>query len=473
MRSRSFSALDGALLRWTLLTVMLAAAGCGGGGNGTAASTNSGVPMAINGAVHGGQNPVAGAAVFVYQAGNSGYGRGDVKLACTTSASNGQFSFGSTAPVCAGSDRPRRSPVPATGSPNLYLLAVGGNPGAGSNAALVMMAALGPCNGAVANGFVTINEVTTAASVWALSQFMNCGGGAVDAPVTGCAANSRDVGASPTNATGLGNAMALVGNLANLGSGVAQVSGGVTTVPSSEINSLADILQDCVNSTGAAATACNNLFTCAVPGAKPGVANSAPCTLPAGGVIATDTLAAVLDIARNPANNVAALFNLTSKTPAFTPALTAAPNSWTVSLAYSGGGLNDPVSLAMDANGNAWIANFKGESVTEISPTGGFLTGSTGLIGGGIAAPQQIAIDPAGNAWVANCGAACLAVPGSVTKISPALSFLSGANGFTGGGIASPLAIAIDGAGDAWVGGDGVVVGIRPNGGVLIRLQRL
>ena len=175
--------------------------------------------MAINGAVHGGQNPVAGAAVYVYQGGSSGYGRGDVRLACTTTATNGQFSFGSTSPLCTGSGLPAAFSCPASGSPNLYLVAVGGNPGAGTNAALVMMAALGACNGPVVNGFVTVNEVTTAASVWALSQFMNCSGGAVNGPASGCTSNSRDVGAAATNAVGFGNAMALEANLANPSTG--------------------------------------------------------------------------------------------------------------------------------------------------------------------------------------------------------------------------------------------------------------
>jgi hypothetical protein len=468
MKSRSFSASSGPLLRWTLLVAVMAAAGCGSGGSGVTAG--GGAPIAVSGTVHGGQNPVAAASVYAYQAGSSGYGRGDVKLACTTTSSNGQFSFGSTAPVCSGSGLPAAFSCPATGSPNLYLLAVGGNPGAGNNPALVMMAALGACNGPAANGFVTINEVTTAASVWALSQFMNCSGGAVDAPVAGCSVNSRDVGTSATNAAGISNAMALVGDMANLGTGVTQVNAGSTAVPTAEINSLADILQDCVNSTGAASTACNNLFSCAVPGSKPGTANSAPCTLPAGGVIATDTLAAALDIARNPENNIAALFNLISKTPAFTPALTAPPNSWTLSLEYLGGGLSFPVSLAIDGNGNAWVANFPRTvaSVTEITPTGAFLTGATGLTGGGIAAPQQIAIDQAGNAWVANCGAtACFVLGGSVTEISAARGFLSGTNGFINGSLLSPHAIAIDGAGNAWVGQFQSVVKISPAGDFL------
>jgi streptogramin lyase len=452
MKSRSVSALGGSSLRLTLLLAMMAAVGCGSGGNGSQSPLSGGVPMAISGAVHGGQNPVAGAAVFVYQAGSAGYGRGDVKLACTTTVSNGQFSFGSTAPLCAGTGLPAAFSCPAAGSPNLYLLAVAGNPGAGSNAALVMMTALGPCNGVVANGFVTINEVTTVASVWALSQFMNCGGGGLDAPVTGCAANSRDAGASPTNALGLGNAMALAGNLANLSKGVAQGSGGGTAVPSAEINTLADLLQDCVNSTGAASTACNNLFTCAVPGAKPGAANSAPCALPTGAVVPADTLAAALDIARNPANNVAALFNLTSKTPAFSPTLSTAPRDWTISFNYAAGsGLSNPVAVAIDSRGDAWVANSTGSParLTEIGPTGAFLSGLTGF--GDLVSPASIAIDPTGIVWVADPIALGT---GGVTYLAA-----SGDQGKTfGGPFNMPQAIAVDGGGNAWAAGTVVTV---------------
>jgi hypothetical protein len=49
---------------------------------------------------------------------------------------------------------------------------------------------------------------------------------------------------------------------------------------------------------------------------------------------------------------------------------------------------------------DAWVANFGSNSVTEISSTGAFLSGPNGYTGGGLFEPEEIAIDSSGNAWV-------------------------------------------------------------------------
>ncbi len=339
----------------------------------------------------------------------------------------------------------------------------------------MLISALGPCNSLPAGFTVNIDEVTTAASAWLLSQFMNCGGGVVDGTAASsaqCTANSREIGASASNATGLSNAMAPINNLVDLPNGVTKVSGGGTTRPSTEINTLGDILHDCVGSAGAASTACHNLFTCVVPGATPGAGNVAPCTPPAGAIVPTDTLAATLDIVRNPLNNVATLFKLASKTPPYTPLLSAAPNDWTLAITISGGGMNEPDSVAIDANGHAWVANFSSlaNNVTEISAAGTFLSGANGFTGGGLSAPAAIAIDQNGNAWAANSAGF---PPNSVTKISPAGIFLSGPNGFVGGGLDEPSGIAIDAGGNAWATNlvSSTVTKISPTGRFSLRLD--
>jgi hypothetical protein len=79
MGCRSFSGLGGILVLGILSLALIVTAGCGGGGgSGLPIASGGGAPIATNGVVHGGQNPVAGAEVFAYQAGSSGYGRGDV-----------------------------------------------------------------------------------------------------------------------------------------------------------------------------------------------------------------------------------------------------------------------------------------------------------------------------------------------------------------------------------------------------------
>ena len=121
---------------------------------------------------------------------------------------------------------------------------------------------------------------------------------------------------------------------------------------------------------------------------------------------------------------------------------------------FTGSGLYEPNSVAIDAAGNAWISNNFGNSVTELSSSGAVLSGSGGFTGGGLSQPGSIAIDESGNAWVTSASSG-----GSVVKFSSSGSILSGSTGYTAGGISTPRQVAIDGAGDAWVtcGGDAVV----------------
>ena len=82
-----------------------------------------------------------------------------------------------------------------------------------------------------------------------------------------------------------------------------------------------------------------------------------------------------------------------------------------------------------------------GGGVTEISSTGTLLSGSRFHCTFALSNPKAIAIDGAGNAWVAGSN--------STSEISPAGTFLSGSTGFTAADPAA--AIAIDGSGDVWL----------------------
>jgi hypothetical protein len=66
--------------------------------------------------------------------------------------------------------------------------------------------------------------------------------------------------------------------------------------------------------------------------------------------------------------------------------------------------------------------------------------------GGGLAFPFGIAIDGYGNAWVTNQNGYL-----GVTKLSPQGAALSPLTGYRGGGLDTPFQIAIDGSGNAWV----------------------
>lgn len=390
-----------------------AVSGCGMG------STSAG-PLAvpqIRGSVHGGQQPVAGATIQLFAAGTTGYGTGAVSLlrspVVTDSGGNFIITGDYTCP---------------SATSELYIVATGGNPGlaAGTNnAALALMAALGSCQ--LVNGqyvlnpsmFISLNEVTTVASVYALAPFMS--------PTT------SQVGTSVTNGIGLSNAFATVNNLVNISTGQAlgTTPAGNGTLPQAEINSLADIVAACINSDGTGA-ACVALQAAATP---------------PGGVAPTNTIQGLLDIAQHPANNVAALYAIGTATGPFQPTLSTPPNDWTIGVTYAGGAMQG--GLAVDAAGDVWVSNYftsstnLASSLTEFSSTGQVLSGPAGFTGGGLAETGEIAIDPAGNVWEANGGSNLTKFSSAGTPLSPApLGFSLGARN-----------LASDGQGDIWLNG--------------------
>jgi streptogramin lyase len=358
---------------------------------------------AFSGSVHGGQQPVSGATIQLYAVAATSKGTASPLISATvTTASNGTFTI--------------TGDYSCTGNPLVYIVATGGNPGSGANTALSLMAALGPCNNLTPSTFISINELTTVASVYALAPFMS---------------GYKKVGAASSNAAGIANAFQTVNSLVNTATGTAPGLGlpANGTVPTTELNTLADILSSCVNSTGTGAP-CTSLFSAATP---------------SGGSAPTDTIGAALNIATNPGNSVATLFGLTPATPPFPPALTTAPNDWTLAVKYADPSLKAPYGLAIDAAGNVWVTNESGASVTELSPVGAVLSGTTGFTGGGLLGPKGIAIDKSGNAWIANAGGS------SVVELSPTGSVLSGSGGLTAGGIDAPVALALDSQSNVWV----------------------
>jgi hypothetical protein len=321
---------------------------------------------------------------------------------------------------------------------------------------------------------------------------------------------------------GIKNAFANAANLAALSTGTALATtpAGNGTVPQAEINTLANILAACVNSNGTG-PACTTLFANAESGGSTG-------TQP------TDTATAAINMAHNPGANVAALYGLSTGNPPFAGGLSAQPNDFTVALNFTGGGINSPMAVAIDSAGNAWVSNrFSGASVnsgagsvTEISSVGSFLSGPNGYTAvasgstyGGVYYPFDLAVDRSGNAWIANFegsgvteisssgatisppygyppsgnptgalgGSTGVAVDGlgdiwvvgfddNVAKLSGSGSAISpvgasGLNGYTGGGLVFPFGVAIDGSGDAWIAnttsGTGGVTEFSRTGSVL------
>jgi streptogramin lyase len=323
----------------------------------------------------------------------------------------------------------------------VYLLSTGGNPGlpAGQvNPTISLMAAMGACPEGQTNlsstvPFVFINEVSTIAAVYALSGFMT------DATHVASAS-------TPGALQGLANAFLTVTNLVDTASGTARLQnlGGNGQVPQAEINTLANLLVTCVNSDGTAG--CTPLFS---------------NTPDLSGVTPTNTISAALNIAHKPGDNVAALFSASQITPTFQPTLTAAPNDWSLALTFYADKMAGPYFPAIDSAGNIWVPAYANNTLIEFDPTGSILSGANGFTGGGLNLPYAIAIDAQDNPWVINFGPINASTVSKFSTVGAAL-------------ISSPFACdtqcffpAFDAAQNLWLSGAQRATVLRPDGSVL------
>ena len=171
----------------------------------------------------GGQQPISGATIQLYAVGTTGDGSAATKLLTSTVASGSNGTFGLTGHYTC--------PV---SNPYVYLLATGGNASFGANSSIALIVALGQCSTLSAGTYIVANEVTTAAAVIALAPYMS-------APAS--------IGSGGSDAGALANAFALAGEFANFATGTVPGTGVPSgfTVPTSLINTLADIIASCVN----------------------------------------------------------------------------------------------------------------------------------------------------------------------------------------------------------------------------------
>jgi streptogramin lyase len=382
--------------------------------------------LAITGKVTSGTRPVAGAHVYLMAANFTGYGAKANSV--LQPFNNLTDSTGSYVVTEADGSFAIDDDYVCTAHTEAYILVQGGNMGLGVNPAASLMAILGACpiDGSVKPvTYTRVNEVTTVAAAYAMAGF---------------ATDETHVSSSGTKLAelGLANAFTNASSLASnaMGNALSTTPAGNGAVPAATINTLANILTACVNSTGPGSSACTSLFSHAKSRGSIGITP-------------THTATAALNMAHNPSVNVTTLFGIPVGSPVYSPALSDAPNDFTVSINYTGGGLSGPVGLAIDGSGNAWAANVLGDSITKLSPTGAALSGPAGFTGGGISQTSNLAIDAAGNVWTSNFGT------NSVTKLSPTGAILSGPGGYTGGGLKTgPNGIAIDSLGNAWIATD-------------------
>jgi hypothetical protein len=122
---------------------------------------------------------------------------------------------------------------------------------------------------------------------------------------------------------------------------------------------------------------------------------------------------------------------------------------------FSGNGGDCPVSssgsgsAAMDSNANVWMVSTGANNLVECSPNG---TSSSTFSGGGLNAPVAVQVDGNGQIWVVNGGSGA----NSLSLFSIAGAAISGGSGITGfiagqSALHSPKGMAVDSAGALWV----------------------
>jgi hypothetical protein len=250
-----------------------------------------------SGRVLGGNNPVANATVQLYEVGTTGDGAAATALltqAVTTDA-DGNFSLQGL----------YKCPSPTT---EVYVTATGGSPSAGTtNPNLAMMTALGTCSSLSSSKPIVVNELTTVAAVNALTPYVT---------------SYTAVGSSTADAAAMDSGFTLASELVDPTTGLApgaNVPSGYT-VPVDEINELGDVATACVDSGGGVAgdgSACGSLFSLT--------------TLP-GAVPPTNTVGALLNLAKDPELNTGELYELVSTAAPYQPVVPGSPLSFAIGL---------------------------------------------------------------------------------------------------------------------------------------------
>jgi hypothetical protein len=411
--------------------------GCGFGSK-DLSSTNAPAPL-VQGKVFGGQQPITGSTVTVWEAGTGGYAGYSsstaTALATVMSGAGGLFAFPANSYTC-------------TTGEQVYITAQGGyaNPNY-ANPNILLAAGLGECS-AAQSAQLNVNEVTTAVTAFALGRFFS--------PV----GSGSDYFTSPSDTGGFAlSNQYTIPTLVNLSTGSvnpntaynpASYGGAAITIEAAKIYSLANVLAACVND-GPAFGNCTKLFqdttyTGTQPGTDVSFTNATP----------TNTLEAAVQMSIYPYNNVTALYDLSTPTAPFV-GLAAAPNDWTIGISYTNP--NYGLSIAgtatsgtssnidIDASGDIWFPTNMASShgLAFFNPLYNIFQGPFANYNASempiLNAPQYLAIDPSGYVWATDLSS------GFVVKYSPS----GGAEpvyvtGLGGGATSSgPLAIYADG----------------------------
>ncbi len=345
----------------------------------------SAVAAPINGQVLGGGTPISGSTVTLWAA-SAGVPK---SLARATTGADGSFAL--------------LAPDASDAGASLYMTANGGrsaaDKGTGPNDAIALMTVLG----GRAPAKVTINELTTIASVWTHNQFID--GTAIKGLPLQLKITAGNVPSFVDLATG------------GWGTTIQDPLNSGQTPTMANFATLADALAGCV--ARVVPDACAKLYAAAKGPAG---------TMPA------DTLAAAQAIARYPWYQPQRTFALLDafypvpqgknlRPAPYAPYLQFVPSAWVLPLKFDGGGYRAGGKAMFDSEGNLWVGNnftvgwqandalWQGNA-SKFDPNGKPLSPiTTGFTGGGMEGGTfGAAIDLKGNVWLASYGSKSIAV---------------------------------------------------------------
>jgi hypothetical protein len=371
----------------------------------------------LNGRVLGGGQPIISSTVTLWAA-SAGT---PTQLGQASTGPDGSFTLDTTG---------------GTGTASLYLIANGGHNAQGSdNPAIALMTVIGDKPPAT----VTINEMTTVASVWTHAQFLD---GSV---IKGPALSLRIAAGNVPNFVDL--------QTGGWGGAIQDPLNSGQTPTMANFATLADVLAGCV--TGATVDACPELYTAATP--------------PKGGA-PNDTLTAAQSIARNPWYQPTRVFALIDRfypipkgknlrAVPYMPYLNSAPSAWVLPLKFDGGGYRAGGKAMFDSEGNLWVGDnftvgwqasdslWQGHATKFASDGRPISPITTGLTGGGMEGGTfGAAVDAKDNAWLTNYGSKSITVfdKGGKPLTPPEGITFNGKLGLMQGVIVTPN-------GDVWV----------------------
>jgi hypothetical protein len=350
--------------------------------------------VSVDGHIQAGGMPVAGSTVTLWAA-SADEPR---QLAQARTGTDGRFNL--------------RSDATPASDISLYLVAKGGVPGgkgSDDNPAIAFLTVLG--NKALSE--VTINELTTIASVWTHAQFLD--GTAIKGPALSLRIAAGNVPSFVDLQTG------------GWGSAIQDSLNGSQTPTMANFATLANGLAGCA--TRVIPDACSKLYAAAAPPTRK-LALSGQTVGPAP----SDTLTAAQSLAKYPWYEPERAFALlaefypipdgkTMRPVPHMPYLNFPPSAWVLPLKFDGGGYRAGGKAMFDSEGNLWVGDnftvgWQGQdklwqgNATKFDPNGRPLSpATTGFAGGGMQGGTfGNAIDAKDNAWLSSYGGKSIAV---------------------------------------------------------------